>query len=255
MVSGLLTRMPERVAIFGSSSAIATAVARLYAERGARLYLVARDRSKLEALARELGDSVVASASQDFDRTEHAVDCVAAAIGALGQIDVALIAHGWLGDQRESELDANMAEQIARTNYLSVVALAIPLANHLEAHRAGHLVVLSSVAAERGRPRNYTYAAAKSALNTYLQGVRSRLYRADVQVHTIKLGPVDSPMTIDHPKNALFTTPEHAARGIVRAIERGVAEAFVPGFWRVIMPIVRNLPEAIFQRVGALSGR
>ncbi|HEX4354527.1 MAG TPA: SDR family NAD(P)-dependent oxidoreductase, partial [Polyangiales bacterium] len=107
----------------------------------------------------------------------------------------------------------------------------------------------------RGRPRNYTYAAAKSALNTYLQGVRSRLYRSGVKVHTIKLGPVDSPMTVDHPKNALFTSPERAARGVVRAIDRGAAEAFVPGFWRVIMPIVRNMPEAIFQRVGALSGR
>jgi short-subunit dehydrogenase len=247
--------MPERVAIFGSNSAIASEVTRVYAKRGARLYLVARDRTKLQTLAHELGDCVVGTASQDFDRTDLAGACVARAIDALGQIDVALIAHGLLGDQRESELDANVAEQIARTNYLSVVALTIPLANHFEAQRAGHLAVLSTVAAERGRPRNYTYAAAKSALNTYLQGVRSRLYRSGVKVHTIKLGPVDSPMTVDHPKNALFTSPERAARGVVRAIDRGAAEAFVPGFWRVIMPIVRNMPEAIFQRVGALSGR
>jgi decaprenylphospho-beta-D-erythro-pentofuranosid-2-ulose 2-reductase len=248
-------RMPERVAIFGASSAIAAEVARIYAKRGARLCLIARDADKLKALEIELAPQVVYCARQDFDRTDEADGCVQRAVQALGQIDVALIAHGLLGDQRESELNAQVAEDIARTNYLSVVALLIPLANHFEAQRAGHLAVLSSVAAERGRPRNYTYAAAKSALNIYLQGVRSRLYRAGVQVHTLKLGPVDSPMTVGHAKNALFTQPDRAARGIVRAIDRGLAEAYVPGFWRLIMPLVRNLPEAVFQRIGALSGR
>jgi short-subunit dehydrogenase len=247
--------MPEHVAIFGATSAIAADVARLYAARGARLYLVARDAAKLGALSAELAAQLAGSAPQDFDRTDAADGCVQRAIRTLGHIDVALIAHGLLGDQRESELDAQVAEQIARTNYLSVIALAIPLANHFETRRSGHLAVLSSVAAERGRPRNYTYAAAKSALNTYLQGVRSRLYRAGVQVHTLKLGPVDTPMTVNHSKNALFTQPARAAAGVVRAIDRGVAEAYVPGFWRLIMPIVRNLPEAVFQRVGALSGR
>jgi decaprenylphospho-beta-D-erythro-pentofuranosid-2-ulose 2-reductase len=247
--------MPEHVAIFGATSAIAADVARLYAARGARLYLVARDADKLAALTAELAEHVAGWAQQDFDRTDAADGCVTRALQTLGHLDVALIAHGLLGDQRESELDAQVAEQIARTNYLSVVALVIPLANHFEARRSGHLAVLSSVAAERGRPRNYTYAAAKSALNTYLQGVRSRLYRAGVQVHTLKLGPVDTPMTINHNKNALFTQPARAARGVVRAIDRGIAEAYVPAFWRLIMPVVRNLPEAVFQRVGALSGR
>jgi decaprenylphospho-beta-D-erythro-pentofuranosid-2-ulose 2-reductase len=247
--------MLERVAVFGATSAIAAEVARIYADRGARLYLVGRDAAKLNALAGSLGASVAGVAYQDFDRTADADGCVELAINVLGQIDVAVIAHGLLGDQRASELDSQVAEQIARTNYLSVMALVIGLANHFEARRAGHLAVLSSVAAERGRPRNYTYAAAKSALNTYLQGVRSRLYRAGVQVHTLKLGPVDSPMTVEHTKNALFTRPERAARGIVRAIDRGIAEAYVPGFWALIMPVVRNLPEAVFQRVSALSGR
>jgi short-subunit dehydrogenase len=247
--------MAEHVAIFGATSTIAADVARLYAARGAKLYLVGRDAQKLRALVAELGGQVAGSAAQDFDRTDQAEACVAAAIQALGQLDCALIAHGLLGDQRASELELTTAEQIARTNYLSVMALVLALANQLEARGQGHIAVLSSVAAERGRPRNYTYAAAKSALNTYLQGVRSRLYKAGVQVHTIKLGPVDTPMTASHKKNALFAQPAEVARGIVRAIDHGVPEAYVPFFWGLIMPVVRNLPEALFQRVSALSGR
>lgn len=247
--------MSQRVAIFGASSAIAADVARLYAARGARLFLVARGADKLAAVVSELGAAVVGHTIQDFDRTDEAEACVARAIETLGQIDVALIAHGLLGDQLQSERSVDVAEQIARTNYLSVMALCIPLANHLERCRGGHLAVLSSVAADRGRPRNYTYAAAKSALNIYLQGVRSRLYRVDVQVHTLKLGPVITPMTDGHKKSVLFARSEDVARGIVRAIERGEAEAYVPGYWRLIMSVVRNTPEALFQRVSGLVDR
>jgi len=247
--------MTMNVAIFGATSAIASDVARVYAARGAQLFLVGRSEDKLASLCLELGTSVIGSATQDFDHTEQAQACVAGVVQALGRIDVALIAHGLLGDQAESERSVEVAEQIVHTNYVSVMALCIPLSNHLEAQRAGHLAVMSSVAADRGRPRNYTYAAAKSALNVYLQGVRSRLYRAGVKVHTLKLGPVITPMTADHPKNVLFSRSEDVARGIVRAIERGDSEAYVPGYWRVIMGIVRNTPEALFQRVSGLSGR
>jgi short-subunit dehydrogenase len=248
--------MTEHIAIFGATSAIAADVARVYAARGARLYLVGRNADKLTKLVAELGEHVVvASAVQDFDQTTAAEGCVRRAVEALGRLDVALIAHGLLGDQQQSELSWSEAEQIARTNYLSVMALLIPLANQLESQRAGHLAVLSSVAAERGRPRNYTYAAAKSALNTYLQGLRSRLYAARVHVHTVKLGPVDTPMTVSHRKSLLFSRAPSVARQIVSAIDRGDTEVFVPGFWRPIMFTVRNLPEFLFQRMSALSGR
>jgi decaprenylphospho-beta-D-erythro-pentofuranosid-2-ulose 2-reductase len=247
--------MSAQIAIFGATSAIAADVARLYAARGARLYLVGRSAEKLAALVAELGPAVIGSALQDFDRTEDAGACVEAAFNALSRCDVALIAHGLLGDQRQSETQLTAAEEIARTNYLSVIALLIPLANRLERQAAGQLAVLSSVAAERGRPRNYTYAAAKSALNVYLQGLRSRLYSAGVQVHTLKLGPVDTPMTATHRKNLLFARSPEVARSIIRAIERGAAESFVPGYWRPIMFAVRNLPEFVFQRIGGLSGR
>jgi decaprenylphospho-beta-D-erythro-pentofuranosid-2-ulose 2-reductase len=247
--------MPIRIAIFGATSAIAAELARRYAARGDGLYLVGRSPAKLKALVDALGPSVAGHATQDFDRTDEAEACVAAAVARLGGLDIAVIAHGLLGDQLESERRVDVAEQIAHTNYLSVQALLIPLANHFEQRGGGHLVVLSTVAADRGRPRNYTYAAAKAALNVYLQGMRSRLYPHGVQVHTIKLGPVDTPMTVDHVKDRTFAQVPEVARLIERAVDRGVAVAYVPGRWRVVMFIVRQLPESIFQRIKGLSGR
>jgi short-subunit dehydrogenase len=247
--------MSERVLILGATSAIAAEVARLYAARGARLCLVGRNAEKLARLALELPADHTTSAVADFANLGNAEAVVRAAIDALGGVDVALIAHGDLGDQLETERSFAAAEAVITTNFTSVVALLLPLANHMEAARAGTLGVITSVAAERGRPRNYTYAAAKGALNVYLQGLRTRLYPAGVKVTTLKLGSVDTPMTATHKKNLVFSKPDAVARDIVAALDAGAAEAYVPAYWAAIMTIVRNTPERLFQKLPFLSGR
>jgi NAD(P)-dependent dehydrogenase (short-subunit alcohol dehydrogenase family) len=126
----------------------------------------------------------------------------------------------------------------------------------MEAAGHGHIAVMSSVAGERGRPRNYTYGSAKGALTIYLQGLRSRLWPAGVMVHALKIGPVDTPMTATHAKNALFATADRVADDIVARIDgrRGGAH-YVPWFWAPIMSVVRRLPEPLFQRLGPLRDR
>lgn len=245
----------QRFLLLGATSRIASEVAVLHAQRGDRLHLVGRNRDKLAAIVARCGSANVTSEAADFDDLPANERVVADAIATLGGLDGALIAHGDLGDQLESERTFTAAESIFRTNLLSVVAQIVPLANHFEAQRAGALGVITSVAGDRGRPRNYTYGAAKGALNVYLQGVRTRLYPAGVSVTTLKLGPVDTPMTRDHQKNPLFGKPESVARGIVRAMDQGASEAYVPAIWAAIMPVVTRTPEPIFQRLPFLSGR
>ena len=245
-----------RVAIFGATSAIAVEIARVYAGRGARLFLAGRDPAKLRALVEARGDAVAGFREVDLTAPGAAAAAVSAAIEALGGgLDVAVIAHGWLGDQLASERDVAEADAIVAANFTSVVALLVPLGNHFEAAGAGHIAVLSSVAGDRGRPRNYTYGAAKGALNIYLQGLRTRLWPRGVGVHTLKLGPVDTPMTATHEKTMLFARADRVAADIVAAIDAGRAEAYVPWYWRFIMAIVRNMPERAMQRLRALSGR
>jgi decaprenylphospho-beta-D-erythro-pentofuranosid-2-ulose 2-reductase len=246
--------MPK-VLVLGATSAVAQELALQYAARGAELYLVGRSAQKLDALAARLPSEGRATFTQaDLNQTEEAETLIQGIVASFGPIDVAIIAHGLLGDQLRSERDFAEALLVTQTNYLSVVSLVIPLANHFERVGRGHLVVLSSVAGERGRPRNYTYGAAKGAVTLYLQGVRSRLW-PKVGVHTIKLGPVDSPMTVDHPKNVLFATCPRVAKDIIRVVDNNVAEAYVPYYWWPIMKLVKNLPEWVFQRFASLSGR
>jgi short-subunit dehydrogenase len=253
-----------RVLIFGATSAIAAEVARLYAGRGARLYLVGRNPDKLAQVAAQVGAGagagvgggpVVGTRAADLDDTAAADGLVAGGIAALGGLDVAIIAQGLLGDQLASERDFAEAERVIRTNFLSVVALLIPLANHLEAQGRGSIGVMSSVAGDRGRPRNFTYGAAKGALNVYLQGLRTRLGPRGVGVHTFKIGPVDTPMTVDHRKTAVFARAGDVAGGILATIDHGRGEAYLPWFWRPIMAVVRSMPEPALRRLPFLAGR
>lgn len=234
---------------------MAAEVARRLASRGDRIYLIARNVDKLAALVAELGDKVVGFSSADLNRVEDNSALIDAAVDKLGTVDLVLIAHGYLGDQLRSEDQLAEALEILETNLVSVVSLLIPLSKHLARAGAGHIGVITSVAGERGRPRNFTYGAAKGGLSRYLEGLRSCVHPRGVLVHNFKMGPVDTPMTVDHHKGPLFSTPAKVA-GI---IERGLASRrhviYVPGFWRWIMLFVRWVPEPIFRRLPFLSGR
>ena len=206
--------------IIGATSAIAAELAVECAARGERLFLVGRDPVKLQAVASAAGAAVVGVAASDFREVEQSTALVAQAQAALGSIDSVFIAHGLLPDQEETERSFAAAEEAFVVNLLSVVSFVIPLANLFESQRRGSLTVIGSVAGDRGRPRNYTYGAAKGGLAIYLQGVRSRLAPSGVRVVTIRLGPVDTPMTRSHSKNALFAKPGAVAKTIVAAREQ-----------------------------------
>lgn len=243
----------KKILIIGATSAIAQATARLYAARGDALFLVARDGDRLAAVAADLavrGAMRAATATLDVtDAAAHAV-VLDAAWRELGDIDIALIAHGTLSDQAQCQSSVETLRQEFEVNALSTMALLTLLANRMEARGAGTLAVVSSVAGDRGRASNYVYGAAKAALSAFLSGLRQRLAKAHVNVLTIKPGFVDSPMTAQFAnKGALWAQPARIAAGIVAAIDRGRGVVYLPWFWRPIMAVIRAIPEPLFKRV------
>jgi decaprenylphospho-beta-D-erythro-pentofuranosid-2-ulose 2-reductase len=228
------------------------AAMRLLAGPQARFMLVARNPRKLTAVAQDLltrGAQEVETWVLDLDDTSAHPEMLRAAVERLGKIDLALIAHGVLGDQIAAEADFEVAAGALHTNFTSTVSLVTWLANYFQAQHAGTLAVISSVAGDRGRKSNYVYGAGKGALNILLDGVRNRIDRDGVQVLTIKPGFVDTPMTAAVPKNALFATPAQVAKGIVSALEKRKDVVYVPWFWAGIMLIIRLVPERVFKNL------
>ena len=160
-----------------------------------------------------------------------------------------VLAFGYLGDQRRAEDDPAEARRILDTNLTGCVIALNLVAAHLARSGGGFVCALSSVAGERGRQSNYIYGAAKAGLTAYLSGLRNRLAGAGVQVLTVKAGIVDTRMSAGMPGSGLAVPPAAVARAVVRAITAGRDVVYVPWFWRVIMLIIRLIPERIFKRL------
>ena len=242
----------QRILIIGATSAIAEAVARRFAARGARLYLLARNLERLRDLASDLairGAATVDCAGLDvnaFDRHPAAIEDAAR---AMGGIDVALIAHGTLGDQAACEQSIELTLLELSTNAISVISLLTLLANRFETQGGGSIAVVSSVAGDRGRRSNYVYGAAKGAVTIFLQGLRNRLQGSGVHVLTIKPGFVDTPMTAAFEKGPLWSSPERIAQGIERALELKRDVVYLPAWWRLAMTAIKLIPERIFKKL------
>ncbi|MFO1272325.1 MAG: SDR family oxidoreductase [Rubrivivax sp.] len=245
------TNAPLRVLVVGAGSAIAAAVARRYAARGARLCLAARDPRQLEDAAADLRVRGAAQVEQArfeaLDTASHAA-FVAAAWELWQGFDVALVAHGVLPDQAAAQRSAAQALESFDVNARSMVSVLTELANRFEQQGSGVLAAVSSPAGDRGRASNYVYGAAKAVVTNFCSGLRHRLHARGVRVVTVLPGFVDTPMTAAFRKGPLWARPEKVARDIERALDRANGEVYTPGFWRWIMLVVRHLPNALFLR-------
>ncbi|SFS07836.1 short chain dehydrogenase [Dyella sp. OK004] len=242
----------QKVVIIGATSAIAEATARLYAARGAQLFLVARNAARLDDISADLrvrGSQDVFHASLDVNDLHEHARVINQIWTTLGHVDVALLAHGTLPDQVQCETSVDVAMKEFATNGTSTIALLTAMASRFEAQRKGVIAIISSVAGDRGRQSNYLYGSAKAAVSAFASGLRQRLSKVGVNVLTIKPGFVDTPMTRDFKKGALWAKPDGIAHGIVRAADRGRSVVYLPWFWLPIMLIIQHIPEFVFKRI------
>lgn len=242
----------RKTLIIGATSAIAQATARLFAEAGDALFLVGRNNENLRAVADDLnvrGASAVHTEVLDLLDYERHNAVINAAIAALNGLDLVLIAHGTLPDQKACEKSFALTQKEFEINTLSTISLLNHLANYFEEEGHGTIAVIASVAGDRGRQSNYVYGSAKGAVSIFLQGLRNRLDKSGVNVITIKPGFVDTPMTSAFEKGALWVTPEKIAKDIFSAIQKSRNVVYVPFFWKYIMLVIKAIPEALFRKM------
>ncbi len=249
----ILGQQPKTAILVGASSGIGRELAKQLAKRGYILALVARRKNLLEELAEELnlGEKeprayVFQHDVKNFDEVPQLFEKITAQLRGL---DLIVYNAGIMPDIGPEEYDFKKYREIVEVNFLGAMAWLNLAAERFLKTEHGTIVGISSVAGDRGRRKNPPYAASKAALTTYLESLRNRLSTKGVKVLTIKPGPVKTPMTAHLKDLPIPIEASKAAYKIAEAIEKKDGEIYVPGIWRLIMAIIRNIPSFIFRRM------
>jgi len=233
------------ILILGATSSIARACAEIFAARGDQLYLAGRNQEELVRIETDLKVRFNAQVHHTLfdaeDMASHA-DVWHKALEKMQRIDCLFVATGYMGNNEQ-------AIKVININFTGLVSVINIAAKYFSEQKRGTIAVLSSVAGERGRQSNYIYGAAKSGLTAYLQGLRNYLFPYNVNVLTVKLGMVDTAMTIGMQPEFLKAQPKTVAKSIVKAIDNKKDSVYIPWFWYWIMLIIRLIPEKVFKRL------
>lgn len=249
----------KKLAVIGATSAIAQSCVKLLVNDGyGEVVLVGRNITVLGAIAQDLRvcalePSLAVSCFElsDFASPEG-IEGLVQKICSDKCPDTVIIAHG-SSAVPNSELIADLAKLKCslELNGVSPLMFAEAFAFRMKENGKGQIVVIGSVAGDRGRCSNYVYGAGKSLLEKYLQGMRHRfaLGHAGVYLTLVKPGPTLTPMTADLQGLRPLADVEEVAGCICRGIKKRKTIIYAPAKWKIIMYIIRLIPDIVFNRL------
>ena len=249
-----MSRMAKTILITGASSGLGAEMARQFAHLGHDLALCARRTDRLEELKADVlakhPDRRVAVRALDVTDDDAVFRVFREFADELGTIDRVVINAGLgkgaaLGTGR---YDTNKAT--AMTNFVAALAQTEAAMEIFRDQNAGHLVMVSSMSAVRGMPKNLTtYAATKAGVAHLAEGLRAELHGGPIKVTVLYPGYIASEMNGRNPSPMLAST-ERGVRAMVSAIEKEKDSACVPALpWAPLGVVMRHAPMPLFKKL------
>ena len=249
MLNGL--GMPQSLLLLGGTSDIALAVAEEYAKSGRpRVVLAARPSARRDEAVQRLEALGLEVEPLDFDARDtasHPALIERAAAG--GDIDVAVVAFGLLGDEEQAWQDHRAAVELAEVNYVAPVSVGVCLADRMRKQGHGAIVALSSVAGERVRRSNFAYGSTKAGMDGFYLGLGEALRDSGVQVLVVRPGFVRTKMTAGREPAPLSVTAEQVAAAVVEGVTERRELIWVPRPMRAVMSGLRHVPRPLFRKL------
>jgi short-subunit dehydrogenase len=247
--------MRRNILITGASAGLGEEMARQFAAKGHNLALTARREDRLKAVQGELtaaypGQTVVIH-KLDVNDHDQVFEVFRAAEAELGTLDRVIVNAG-LGKGAPigtGRFDAN--RETAMTNFVAALAQAEAAMEIFRARNVGHLVLIASVSAMRGLPKNLTtYAASKAAVGSLAEGLRMELLGTPIKVSAIFPGYIRSEMNDQVANTPLIVDTATGVRAMVTAIEQEKGKAFVPPWpWAALARVMRYAPLSLLKRM------
>ena len=236
--------------VTGASQGIGRTVARQASDRGARVGLVARTESDLQAVLAEIGGRGAISVA-DVSRRHDAERAVSEISAALGPIDI-IVANAGIGLYGPfAETDPDDFSRLVGVNVLGTMYIVRAALPAMIERRRGHVVVVGSVAGRMGTPFEAVYSATKFAQVGLAEALSVELSAFGIGVSLVNPGPVSTEFfqrrghdyTRGFPKKV---SPERVSRAVMAAVSGGRFEQLVPRWLRGAM-IFRHMAPPIYQ--------
>ena len=244
-----------KAVLFGASKGMGRAVARLLAARGDRLFLLGDHVEELAKSARDLeirgAPAPVGTACCDLLQPATFAPALDQAQQQLDGFDTVVVTAGLFATQEQLENDPQLAARLLAADFTNTVLFCEEARERLltGTEKGGTLCVFSSVAGERGRKPVVLYGAAKAGLSRYLEGLDHKFRARGLKTVCVKPGFVQTGMTVGLKPPPFAGTPEEVARRVMKAIDRGWPEVYVPSAWRWVMCVIRRLPRFVMRRI------
>jgi decaprenylphospho-beta-D-erythro-pentofuranosid-2-ulose 2-reductase len=250
---------PQTILLLGGTSEIGLAICERYLQNAhARIVLACMPEDPLR-------DDAVAQMKAAAARSVELIDFDALDTGshpkvidqafANGDIDVAIVAFGVLGDAEELWQNQRKAVQAAGINYTAAVSVGVLLGEKMRAQGFGQIIAMSSAAGERVRRSNFVYGSTKAGLDGFYLGLAEALREYGVHVLVIRPGQVRTATTIAHWKATgakeapLTVDKEYVANLAVTASAKGKELVWAPAAFRYVMMVLRHIPRSIFRKL------
>jgi decaprenylphospho-beta-D-erythro-pentofuranosid-2-ulose 2-reductase len=238
--------------VVGASAGLGRALAGELAAAGHDLVVVSSDARDLAALASDLrirhGVRVVA-VPLDLGGERSGVERLVGAAAELGSPDALLLPVGWTAESDHATLDADRAERLVRTNFLSVTAVVGRFLPELQRRPRASVVGFGSVAGTRGRGSNVFYAASKRALETYFESLRHACAGTPVRVSFYVLGYLETNLAFGRRTLLPRADPARLARRVVQDLGRREGVLYHPRAWRFVVAALPLVPFSVYRRL------
>ena len=229
------------VLVTGASSGIGAATARLLAEQGTTVALVARRGDRLEEVLADCLPHAPASRywAADLSDPSGAADLVLEIWDTLGHLDVVINNAGIPMRKPVTRLTMADVERVMTVNYLSPVAITLAVLPRMLERGGGVLVNVSSLGGRLGIVTEAAYSGSKFALAGWSEAIAADLVGTGVRIKLVLPGAIDTEIW-DQPGNEdpVYHGPlvpaEEVAAGIVSALDGDRFEHYLPDMKAVV---------------------
>jgi decaprenylphospho-beta-D-erythro-pentofuranosid-2-ulose 2-reductase len=253
------TGNPQTILLLGGTSEIGLAICEQYL-RNANARVILADLPNAPRREAAIAQLEAAGAKSveflDFDAVDtKSHPALIESAWANGDVDVAIVAFGLLGDAEELWQNQAKAVLVAQVNYTAAVSVGVLVGEKMRAQGFGQIIAMSSVAGERVRRSNFVYGSTKAGLDGFYLGLGEALREFGVHVLVIRPGQVRTTTTLEHwkatgAKEAPFTVnKEDVAALAVASAAKGKDLVWAPGPVRYLMAVMRHIPRPIFRKL------